>query len=176
MTPNDSGMRAERLPPPPNGYGERMPRHEEATLLRVVGRDASGRPVRLEKGAAEAWEAMRAAAERGGVRLLLLSGFRSVGRQTEIIEGKMRLGVGWEDILKVSAYPGHSEHHTGRAVDLGSPDCPHLSEAFESTGEFGWLVAHAGAFGFTLSYPRSNRHGIAYEPWHWCWRGDRSVC
>ncbi|MHB8392777.1 MAG: D-alanyl-D-alanine carboxypeptidase family protein, partial [Acidobacteriaceae bacterium] len=26
---------------------------------------------------------------------------------------------------------------------------------------------HAGHFGFRLSYPRNNRHGIAYEPWHW---------
>ena len=29
--------------------------------------------------------------------------------------------------------------------------------------------ARAGDFGFALSYPRGNRHGIAYEPWHWCW-------
>jgi len=72
------------------------------------------------------------------------------------------------DILKVSAYPGYSEHHTGRAVDIGSPDCAHLTEAFEATREFSWLAEHAAGFGFVLSYPRDNPHGIAFEPWHWC--------
>ena len=30
------------------------------------------------------------------------------------------------------------------------------------------------AYGFVMSYPRDNPHGIVYEPWHWCWRGDAS--
>ena len=29
------------------------------------------------------------------------------------------------------------------------------------------LRAHAGEPGFAMSYPRDNRHGIVYEPWHW---------
>ncbi|MET0229666.1 MAG: D-alanyl-D-alanine carboxypeptidase family protein, partial [Rhodanobacteraceae bacterium] len=40
---------------------------------------------------------------------------------------------------------------------------------------FRWLMRHAKRFGFRLSYPRSNRHGIAYEPWHWCWH-PKSRC
>ena len=30
-----------------------------------------------------------------------------------------------------------------------------------------WLASHAGEFGFSMSYPRGNPHGIVYEPWHW---------
>ena len=30
-----------------------------------------------------------------------------------------------------------------------------------------WLRANADAFGFALSYPRDNPHGLVYEPWHW---------
>jgi len=156
------------LPPPPAGYEARLPRFAEETRLCGVGRDALGREVRLAVDAAAAWAAMQAEAERAGVRLLLLSGFRSVERQAEIVQKKLAAGQTLDAILRVNAYPGFSEHHTGRAVDVGSADCEHLSEAFESTREFTWLNRHAARFGFTLSYPRGNPHGIAYEPWHWC--------
>lgn len=97
----------------------------------------------------------------------MISGFRSISRQTEILEQKIGSAESLERILRVSAYPGYSEHHTGRALDLGSPHAEHLSEAFESTPEFLWLATSAGAFGFRLSYPKGNGRGIAYEPWHW---------
>ncbi len=156
------------LPPPPPDYEKRMRRHDEATQLRSVGVDVFGRDVRLAPEAVAAWFAMRGAAETAGARLLLVSGFRSIERQTEIVRRKLDAGTAMADILKVSAYPGYSEHHTGRAVDIGSPDCAHLTEAFEKTREFAWLAEHAADFGFALSYPRDNTHGIAFEPWHWC--------
>ena len=156
------------LPPPPPGYEARLPRFAEEGRLCGVGLDAFGREVRLAVEAAAAWEAMRAEAERAGVRLLLLSGFRSVERQAEIVGKKLAAGQTLADILRVNAYPGFSEHHTGRAVDIGSAECAHLTEAFESTREFTWLRQHAARFGFTLSYPRDNPYGITYEPWHWC--------
>jgi D-alanyl-D-alanine carboxypeptidase len=75
----------------------------------------------------------------------------------------------------VNAYPGHSEHHTGRAIDLGAPSVAPLEEEFENTPEFAWLRARAGSFGFQMTYPRSNVHGIVYEPWHWCMRDPRAA-
>ena len=71
-----------------------------------------------------------------------------------------------------SAPPGCSEHHTGRAVDIGTPHCKVLDEEFEQTEAFDWLVRFAGKFGFRLSYPRGNSCGYAYEPWHWCFVRD----
>lgn len=156
------------LPPPPAGYEARLPRFADEGRLCGVGLDAFGREVSLAVEAAAAWAAMRAEAERGGVKLLLLSGFRSIERQAEIVGKKLAAGQALADILRVNAYPGFSEHHTGRAVDVGSADCEHLSEAFETTREFAWLRQHAARFGFTLSYPRDNPYGITYEPWHWC--------
>ncbi len=146
-----------------------MPLQEEATTLVVVGCDAFGRELRLTPEAASAWLTMREAAEADGLRLLALSGFRSVARQREIVQRKLAAGIPWAEILRVSAYPGHSEHHTGCAVDIGSPDGEHLAESFEGTREFRWLVAHASRFGFVLSYPRNNASGVTYEPWHWRW-------
>jgi D-alanyl-D-alanine carboxypeptidase len=156
------------LPPPPPGYEKRMPWCEEATELCHAGLDALGREVRLTRSATEAWRAMQHAASEEGVHLLLISGFRSRQRQTAILEEKLNAGMELIEILKVNAYPGYSEHHTGFAVDIGSPDCKHLSEAFEATQEFAWLNRHAASFDFSLSYPRSNAYGILFEPWHWC--------
>ncbi len=155
------------LPLPSTNYVLRMPRQAEALTLHPAGTDAFGRPASLAPDTAEAWCAMRDLAAQGGIHLLLISGFRSVARQTEIIQSKLNGGLLLENILQFSAYPGHSEHHTGRAIDVGSPHCEHLSEAFENTSEFAWLSAHAYRHGFIMSYPRGNAHGIAYEPWHW---------
>lgn len=155
------------LPSPPAGYDARMPRHEEAMELRSAGLDAFGRDTFLTPATAEAWSAMHQAARGEGVELLLLSGFRSIERQARIVQRKLEAGILLDDILKVNAYPGHSEHHTGRAIDIGSPGCKHLTEAFEATREYAWLAARAGGFGFSMSYPRNNQHGIAFEPWHW---------
>jgi D-alanyl-D-alanine carboxypeptidase len=107
------------------------------------------------------------------VTLRPLSGFRSVVRQTEIIRAKLAAGRSIADILSINAAPGFSEHHTGRALDIGTPHSPDFEECFAETPAFAWLIQHAGAFDFTLSYPRNNQHGIAYEPWHWCWNEAR---
>ena len=51
----------------------------------------------------------------------------------------------------------------------GCPGYAGLNEDFAKTAAFRWLKRRAGEFGFWLSYPRGNPHGIAFEPWHWCW-------
>jgi D-alanyl-D-alanine carboxypeptidase len=72
--------------------------------------------------------------------------------------------------LRVNAIPGYSEHHTGRALDLHTGEAEPLSETFELEPAFAWLQEHALTYGFTMSYPKNNELGIAYEPWHWCYR------
>ena len=44
-----------------------------------------------------------------------------------------------------------------------------LEEEFDKSPAFKWLEKTAGNFGFRMSFPKNNRHGVAYEPWHWCW-------
>jgi len=155
------------LPPLPEGYERRMPRYQEEAALILAGTDRAERPAQLSPETAEAWDAMRLAALNEGVELLLVSAFRSYSYQEEILRRKLERGIPWEEILKVSAFPGFSEHHTGRAIDIGSPSAPDLEEEFDRTAEFRWLMGHASAFGFKLSYPRDNPCGIIYEPWHW---------
>jgi zinc D-Ala-D-Ala carboxypeptidase len=150
-----------------HGLAPRVEANEKELV--EVGISDEGRPIRLVRLAAEAWALMRLAAARDDVELFAMSGFRSVARQSEIFRGKLAAGEPMEKILTYVAAPGFSEHHTGRALDIGSPEHSELDEAFGETGAFRWLEENAARFGFTLSYPRGNPHGIAYEPWHWCW-------
>jgi D-alanyl-D-alanine carboxypeptidase len=128
------------------------------------------RPQKLTPDAHLAWMAMRDAAASEGVVLHLISAFRGIDYQAELIRRKLQNGGLIDDILAVVAAPGFSEHHTGRAIDLNTEDCAVLEEEFEKTIAFQWLMVKAQDFGFVLSYPRDNRWGIAYEPWHWCYQ------
>lgn len=160
-------------PPPPSGYATRVPFVSEATDLIGVGPDHLQREAFLTPAAAAAWMAMCDAASADGVALILVSAFRSVTRQQEILTNKIARGITLEEALEYSAYPGFSEHHSGNAVDIGTDGAKHLEEEFESTMAFSWLCENAERFGFTMTYPRDNPFGIAYEPWHWCFNASR---
>lgn len=144
--------------------------YEEATELELVETGADGRAFLLVPEAARAWRALRAAASADGVHLHIVSAYRSVERQIELIQRKLARGDALADILAVVAPPGFSEHHTGRAVDVGCPEAAPLERDFERTPAFCWLQARAGEFGFLLSYPEGNAQGYQYEPWHWCYQ------
>jgi len=128
------------------------------------------RPQRLTANAFTAWTAMKEAARDDGVDFFLISAFRSIDYQCQLIEKKLQAGQPLHEILQVNAAPGFSEHHTGRAVDIGTLGCDALVEEFENTSAFQWLSDEAGNHGFSLSYPRNNSYGICYEPWHWCYQ------
>jgi D-alanyl-D-alanine carboxypeptidase len=153
----------------PGDYAEtrRLALCEEARELVSIGPDSLGRDQRMAPAAAEAWGRMQAAAAKDGVQLLAVSGFRSVEYQCALIQRKLDRGMKIADVLKINAAPGYSEHHTGRALDITTTDSQPLEVAFETTPAYAWLTKHADEYGFRLSYPRNNPHGINYEPWHW---------
>jgi D-alanyl-D-alanine carboxypeptidase len=82
---------------------------------------------------------MFAAAESEGIVLAAVSGFRSFDYQRRIIERKLAAGLTVEQIICASAPPGFSEHHTGRAIDIGTPGSAPLTEEF-SGGALAWLA------------------------------------
>lgn len=146
--------------------------HEEAAELVDIGKDESGRSQRMQPNAANAWHSMCRAAEHDGVQLQIVSAFRSPEYQVELIQRHLGAGRQLTEILQQVAPPGFSEHHTGRAVDLTTPGFEAVETEFENSAAFVWLTEHAAEYGFYLSYPRNNEQGIAYEPWHWCFRED----
>ena len=153
----------------PEDYGHNgaRPAFDEATELVEVGPNLVGLMQPLTPEAARQWAAMQAAAAADGITLLIVSGYRSIDYQARLIRKKLNAGQSLSEILEVNAAPGHSEHHTGRAIDIASPGSRPLTEEFERSEAFAWLGEHAGGFGFVMSYPRGNPAGFIYEPWHW---------
>ena len=160
-------MHSELGIPADYGMDSRPPYYADATELVDVGPNLVGRMQRLTPTAAGQWAAMTTAAEEDGLRLLLVSGFRSFDYQAELIRNKLAAGQLIGDILRVNAAPGFSQHHTGQAVDIATPGSRPLTEDFETTEAFAWLTENAVGFGFSMTYPRDNPDGFVYEPWHW---------
>lgn len=153
----------------PDDYGQAdgKPVFEEADELHEVGPNLVGHMQRLEPRTARKWAEMVDAAAADGVTLLIVSGFRGIEYQAGLIRKKINAGQSVSDILTVSAAPGYSEHHTGRAVDIATPGSRPLTEEFEDSDAFRWLSENAASFGFSMSYPRDNPFGFVFEPWHW---------
>ncbi|WP_413287441.1 D-alanyl-D-alanine carboxypeptidase family protein [Bdellovibrio sp. HCB337] len=152
----------------------RLSLHEQPPLemLQIVDIDFEGKPFVLTTQTAKAWLQMRAAALQENIQLMPFSGFRSYLHQKNLIDKHLKNGRPLDDILTHIAIPGFSEHHSGRAIDIHAYGHPTLTEEFENTEEFAWLSKNAARFGFRLSYPRDNPHGIIYEPWHWFYTGS----
>ncbi len=172
MTPQLAACLAELGIEPQQLAARGLLEYAEPEALVVADSNDAGRIFELIAPAAVAWQALRDAAAADGVTLFLVSAYRSIARQHEIVAAKLARGQNINDILRVSAAPGFSEHHSGRAIDIGTPGSPVLEQEFENTPAFAWLLAHAAEFGYTLSYPPGNASGYLYEPWHWCWHAD----
>ncbi len=133
--------------------------------------------IRLHKSAAQAYNSMVAAAQADGISLTPLSGFRSIKEQESVFfDVKQARSQTASDRANVSAPPGHSEHHTGYAIDIGDGNVPavNLSPDFEGTAAFKWLENNAVKYSFEMSFPKDNKQGVTYEPWHWRFVGDRT--
>lgn len=115
------------------------------------------------------------AAAQAGIRLIPISGFRSVADQVKLFERQIQRRGSEENAAKLSAPPGYSEHHTGYALDIGDGNQPaaDLKYEFENTAAYQWLRANAThGYGFELSFPENNRQGVSFEPWHWRYVGS----
>ena len=94
-----------------------------------------------------------------GRSLMALSSYRSYDMQKSI----------WDGNYTLTALPGHSEHQTGMAVDVGSTSgkCP-IQICFGDEPEGKWVAANAHKYGFIIRYPlgKEGITGYQYEPWH----------
>ena len=149
--------------------------YAEAPVAELTALTADG-SIKLRSAAADKFLQMQSDARAQGVRLVPLSGFRTVAEQDYLFfRIKEQRNQPASQRAEVSAPPKHSEHHTGYAIDVGDANLPgtHLSTGFETTVAFRWLQNNANRYSFELSFPRNNPQGISYEPWHWRFVGDR---
>ena len=130
---------------------------------------AGGRVVLMRGPAAAAFKEMVSAAAADGVRIIPISGFRSVAYQRGLWKKAISRQGSEKAAARWVAPPGHSEHHTGWTLDLGDGDEPKtdVETSFEKTKAFAWLTANASRFHFENSFPKNNPQGVSYEPWHW---------
>jgi zinc D-Ala-D-Ala carboxypeptidase len=145
----------------------KLPLQEEAANLVSAGMDVFTREQFVTATTLACWHRMKSAAEKDEIELLIVSAYRSIDYQCQLITSKLEKGQDIRDIVRVNAIPGFSEHHTGRAIDITTSDCKPLSTDFDKTRAFEWLTGNAAEFSFNLSYPENNSLGIDYEPWHW---------
>ena len=139
----------------------------------------------LQTEAADAFFAMQAAAAKDGVDIRMQSGYRNVAYQTILYNNKVEQfrekGYSEEEAKKKAASvvnpPKQSEHVTGLAADLNTPEHPALDEGFADTAAFRWLSQHAVEYGFILRYPKEAEAvtEITYEPWHWRYVGPENA-
>jgi lycopene cyclase domain-containing protein len=107
-------------------------------------------------------------AEQNGLSPKIISAYRSYSTQVSVYGGYVNQ-YGQAEADTFSARPGHSEHQTGLAVDVGSADgsCD-LDQCFGSTTLGSWIRDNAHTYGFIIRYPegRDSATGYHYEPWH----------
>ena len=112
-----------------------------------------------------------------GLNFVLVSGFRSYDYQAELYNNYVSRD-GKEAADRYSAEPGHSEHQTGLAIDVGSYDSAVLLQtSFEYTPEFQWMKDVAHEYGFIIRYMKGKEDitGYMYEPWHLRYVGDKAT-
>jgi len=109
--------------------------------------------------------------ETGCDTVAVVSAFRDYQHQREILDYYISI-VGLVEAKKWAASPGHSEHHTGLAVDFGVFNDGALN-TFYQTGVNEWFFLNSDRYGFIPRYP-SNKTDItrtASEPWHFRYVG-----
>jgi zinc D-Ala-D-Ala carboxypeptidase len=153
--------------------------YEEASSSRIesVGeyaRDDFARSESMDYEAAEVFRQMQAAAKAEGISLMPISGFRTIEVQASLWERQIGRQGSKEAAARLSAPPGHSEHHTGYVLDIADGNYPDddLKVSFDQTPAFRWLSTNAAKYGFELSFPPNNAQGVSYEPWHWRYIGS----
>lgn len=128
----------------------------------------------LEKNTIESFEEMEAAAAKDGISLYIASGFRNYYKQDNLFYNYYaQYG---EEAKRFSSLPGHSEHQTGLAVDIGGiDDYAWIKSDFYNTEEYKWLEQNCYKYGFILRYPDNKEDitGYMFESWHYRYVGTK---
>ncbi len=127
------------------------------------------REILLTPQVKKAFYAMKQAALRDGINLVLTSGYRSYGFQKWLFN-YYASRYGLNRAITYSAYQGHSQHQTGWVIDVSVDS---------DSKTFNWLKHNAYKFGFVFPYFPYNKEivithisGYVQEPWHLYYVGE----
>ncbi len=119
-------------------------------------------------------QAMARAAADAGKPIDIQSAYRSFTTQRATFQHWVDR-VGYDEALRTSARPGHSEHQLGTTFDFmsrGAPD-PWDRGDWARTAAGAWMQRNAWRYGFVMSYPKGSFGAVCYdyEPWHYRYYG-----
>lgn len=128
---------------------------------------------RLRPVASRAFMKMADAAAQEGLRIYNASAYRSYTTQKWVYQRYVNQ-EGTQEADTYSARPGCSEHQTGLALDINTAS---LSDHFEETEEYAWLVENSWRYGFILRFPEGKEEitGYQFEPWHYRYVGPAAA-
>jgi len=167
----------------PHHYGTRRQKRPASkpenfmVIHRQIYHTASGSfeipPRLLPRNTFRAFQAMNCQLKKDtGHRLIIQSGYRSPAYQLFVFLFQLQKN-NWrfKKTMRRVDLPEYSEHSAinGQALDLRAEKFlgPLHAYDFARTPSYRWLLDNAHEFGFSLSYPEGNEHGIDFEPWHW---------
>lgn len=134
-------------------------------------KDINDKEIFLEEEAAKAYKKLEIFLKKKEIEIGIDSGYRTIEYQQTLKE-KFINQYGEDYANKVVAIPGHSEHHTGLAIDLSikinkeyDKDNKEIKKHIKKYEE---IVPYLAQHGFILRYPKDkeNLTGYPYEPWH----------
>lgn len=125
-------------------------------------------------------------AAAAGIRLKPTNGYRTVARQQELWDARVKKlmtenGMTQADAevraLDFTSRAGTSDHNTGLGLDIVSEDHPAKDAAYADTAAAAWLQEHAAEYGFILRYPSDKTAvtGMDFEPWHYRYVGTEQA-
>jgi len=140
-------------------------------LVRIPEYMYPARELWLREEALRQLEKLWQAASNDGVKLTIISAYRSYDYQKTLFQNYAN-SYGEEAANRFSARAGQSEHQLGTTVDFGGTAVD-LKAAYADTDQGRWLAENAYRFGFAMSYPEGKEEitGYIFEPWHYRYIG-----
>lgn len=152
----------------------------------VTTRKVAGTDKLFDVRAADALEKMLSDAGKAGYPMYLVSTYRTIAYQKGLYDRKVKsyINAGYSkeaaeaEAAKWVAIPGTSEHNLGLSADIVSSTWYNnnndLTQEFENTEHFKWLIENSKKYGFILRYPKGKEAvtEIQYEPWHYRYVGE----
>ena len=153
-------------------HTHRLPEGFEDTIELITVKNCEGEEFQVEKKAYEAFLRLRQdLLDEEGIEIDLISVYRTIAQQ-EINWQNYIERRGLEYTQKYVAIPGHSEHHTGFAIDASVVVDGKITRGLANHLALDHLYQRVHKklpkYGFILRYPadKVSITKINYEPWH----------